>query len=564
MPLRSSGCYTCRKRKIRCDQGRPGCKRCVTHGVPCPGYRDDGPAQSPWRDQTLEVVAKALRQGNSRGKVSAAEAAAHARVLYLGPGLMADVSKQAIALLNPVPRDLFSPILQRKQLHGTFLDVYLPKSRSNDAPALDHNCFFQALLAKDSSEPALQQSLDALSLVALGSLRQDPRLLHQAVHSYGLALSSLAKALAKPETAGTDDTLAAATVMGSCSLYDEIGKTDNSWGKHVTGLQQLIAAKGPQNLNSTLALLLFSNTRHGALIWSLIKREAPYMALPAWRALAFSAPIQDSSTLLYDAALQIPGLLQKYDKLGGEIALSAENIREILTECAVIELQMRDWWVKWLFNTSMTGGTLYEERPIDEFPTFTAAVKDRTFATAYWFDNFPISYLASIYWMCFYQLRSTTQSLHAILRELDKDWFPEPGTAVSEEELLTYIQNLCKTIPFFTEPVCSCTGHVGIFLPMRTAAIYFMRQSRWAELKWIGTVRASIFTKGLSPPVLQGVPNEKKGSDVLALWRYEKLHPFKSPRVTPDHDGICEEDRSRSTSVTPIPLGGLGTLPVRF
>lgn len=38
MPLRSSGCITCRKRKVGCDGRRPACARCASHGVPFAGY----------------------------------------------------------------------------------------------------------------------------------------------------------------------------------------------------------------------------------------------------------------------------------------------------------------------------------------------------------------------------------------------------------------------------------------------------------------------------------------------------------------------------------------------
>ncbi|KAK5254562.1 arginine metabolism regulation protein II [Exophiala xenobiotica] len=33
-----TGCYTCRERKIKCDDGRPACKRCTALGVACQGY----------------------------------------------------------------------------------------------------------------------------------------------------------------------------------------------------------------------------------------------------------------------------------------------------------------------------------------------------------------------------------------------------------------------------------------------------------------------------------------------------------------------------------------------
>ncbi|CDK28016.1 unnamed protein product [Kuraishia capsulata CBS 1993] len=35
---RFTGCWTCRKRGVRCDESRPGCKNCVIHRVKCEGY----------------------------------------------------------------------------------------------------------------------------------------------------------------------------------------------------------------------------------------------------------------------------------------------------------------------------------------------------------------------------------------------------------------------------------------------------------------------------------------------------------------------------------------------
>lgn len=54
MPLRSLGCFLCRKRKIRCDGTRPHCERCAIHGVECPGYRI-APGEVEWRHENLAV-----------------------------------------------------------------------------------------------------------------------------------------------------------------------------------------------------------------------------------------------------------------------------------------------------------------------------------------------------------------------------------------------------------------------------------------------------------------------------------------------------------------------------
>ncbi|KAH7018397.1 uncharacterized protein B0I36DRAFT_388617 [Microdochium trichocladiopsis] len=36
----NTACHLCRKRRVKCDEGRPGCRRCAVYGKPCPGYSD--------------------------------------------------------------------------------------------------------------------------------------------------------------------------------------------------------------------------------------------------------------------------------------------------------------------------------------------------------------------------------------------------------------------------------------------------------------------------------------------------------------------------------------------
>lgn len=46
----SGGCVTCKKRRVKCDEQRPECRRCKTHGVVCDGYVKQ-PAELKFIDQ---------------------------------------------------------------------------------------------------------------------------------------------------------------------------------------------------------------------------------------------------------------------------------------------------------------------------------------------------------------------------------------------------------------------------------------------------------------------------------------------------------------------------------
>lgn len=186
----------------------------------------------------------------------------------------------------------------------------------------------------------------------------------------------------------------------------------------------------------------------------------------------------------------------------------------------------------WTFAFEEKGSFFHAERPIEEFVPFCSVVTDRTFEFAFAFPSFPIAYLASLYWMCMHFLQTTVQRLHKLRHDVDHDWYPPQEREVQEDELLELVLNLCKTIPFFCEPIAGSTGHIGIFLPMRTAAIYFTQRGHWKYARWIGVVRNSVFTKGLAPPNVRDppgtIPKPKAAQSASKLSASEPSFGFKT------------------------------------
>ncbi|KAI7222614.1 hypothetical protein KC333_g1060 [Hortaea werneckii] len=548
MPLRSTGCYTCRKRKIRCDETRPHCKKCATHGVSCPGYRDP---DDDFRDQTFITAQKAeikyrtkATEKGKRGGIGDVKIIAEYDVQPKAGAIMrcntsyrrttSDSQNHPAAI-----RDLLSPAAVRTQLYSTFMTIYLPQRTSR----IDHFSFYELLASRRSSttsspgeegvETVLSSSLDALSLVTIGATSHNQTFLDQSVRAYCSALTRLRHTLTKPGALQNDDILAATNVLSQCALYEEIAQRAEGWTAHTAGCQQLIAARGgPGSLQSPLATLMFSSLRHSALCAGLIGRKAPLMARPEWRRKARETLVNgalqeglmgtgERSVEFYDAAIQVPGLLERYDDLvagmgGGSTTVM--DLEGLLAECRSIEGKMRDCFWGWEFEHAFlqepwtydlqqeeAGGgkhsSFFTEEPIENFPTFCQVFPDKeTFPHAYAFPNFSIGYLASLYWMCLHFVRTTVQQTQKLRHDLDNTWYPDPGEEVNEQELLELVFHLCKTFPFFCEPISGSTGHIGIFLPMRTAAIYFTQRGHWKFARWVGMIRSCVFTKGLAPP----------------------------------------------------------------
>lgn len=55
----SGGCKLCRARRIKCDEGKPACQKCIRIKKQCPGYRD--PFEGKIRDETQSTIRKFKR-----------------------------------------------------------------------------------------------------------------------------------------------------------------------------------------------------------------------------------------------------------------------------------------------------------------------------------------------------------------------------------------------------------------------------------------------------------------------------------------------------------------------
>jgi hypothetical protein len=182
-----------------------------------------------------------------------------------------------------------------------------------------------------------------------------------------------------------------------------------------------------------------------------------------------------------------------------------------------LEADLREWFNA--LRLESMPNELYHLVSVDEFPTFRGLVKNRYIAQAYRLPNFLISWLMSTYWDVMHFLRTTIKNVHLVKHDLDQEWYPEADEAVKEEELLGYVMNMCRCFPQFCEPSSASVGQIGIFLPLRTTALYSVEHGHWALLKWVGEVRDNVFIKGMRPPtVRERRPNSSPSEAKPVTW----------------------------------------------
>ncbi|KAF6792369.1 C6 zinc finger domain-containing protein, partial [Colletotrichum musicola] len=186
-----AGCLACKARKVKCDEEKPSCRRCIRLKRECPGYRDTWDTMHRQENehvaQLVQVrVTRKLRERRDQEMTTAGGSSSGGGRLVLPRPVLVDA---ADCTLNHFYRDysLNSGV--------AFFGILPSVSTSRPVP-----CFFDAIHAvafASSSRQLLQSELMA-----------------RARRHYGRAVVGLNQAIQAPESAKSDSVLVALYLMG--------------------------------------------------------------------------------------------------------------------------------------------------------------------------------------------------------------------------------------------------------------------------------------------------------------------------------------------------------------
>ncbi|OQE81625.1 hypothetical protein PENNAL_c0040G04708 [Penicillium nalgiovense] len=240
----STGCYLCRKRKIKCDEAHPECRNCIIYGRPCPGYRPD----AVFRNETRKV---------ERLMKSSANVNAHSNISSQGSSSTSDSSISAVShrrrtSLHGRHHDkatltLYSPADSSWEQRALcyFFDQYTIKADAEEGGHLDYlPPLYARELGRQSESPSscLRWAVEATALMTLANAKNAPPLMNKARQGYGRALRGLQEALASPANAVKDETFASVVLL---SLYEDIsGERNGLFSSHTAGFEFLTKLRG--------------------------------------------------------------------------------------------------------------------------------------------------------------------------------------------------------------------------------------------------------------------------------------------------------------------------------
>lgn len=311
VPGKYKGCETCRRRRVKCDNARPFCRKCVDNGRECEGYE----RQMVFITATLEDGGRCSshppRQVGSSGKKAKSQSPpGEERPQFFAEHPLRPSWTDLITLSRAGASQLFQIVAVNTGLQGVFEDGSGKENFSLEAPAYSLPDFpFYA--------SGGELDIKGRCVVHLPSdLERDrgPGNLCMYLYEFGSAPLSPASANRWPSTA------------------------DQTSG---------IKRRGPQSFMSFPAHHFFSRIyRPCAISAALLSRNETFLATPEWMTVPWEHHEKSSLDRLFDILALVPSILARSDIILSEpfTQIRQHRVQDLLAHCLQVEHQLDEWY----------------------------------------------------------------------------------------------------------------------------------------------------------------------------------------------------------------------------
>ncbi|KAH4915912.1 hypothetical protein HBI56_226980 [Parastagonospora nodorum] len=338
---KSTGCFTCRRRKIKCDETWPSCLNCQRNSKDCPGpparhtFKDLGPRLAGTERSTsskhLLIPAqqyKSLTQLNE--KYAKNGSVVHKfRISQENSAVQKRRPQRSVTKSLSPPKSPFLRQPSPSQHHelaraliaatttgsvGVRMSVFGPFIR--EVPArLGHNAALDAAVAVlVNAHISLVQKKTALEIVS-------PQLYLRAIRALQTCLEDVQQGM-------SSNTLCASVIL---SLVEALSgpRKGNRYLAHVGGAGRLMELQGPAQFHDSFAKEMLRFSRGGVIVTSIYERKPCFLTSPEWQYIAFDKTglsFEDGlNTDLVKLMAELPGILRELKELSNELIFHPES-----------------------------------------------------------------------------------------------------------------------------------------------------------------------------------------------------------------------------------------------
>ncbi|KAI0204188.1 hypothetical protein F4808DRAFT_448873 [Astrocystis sublimbata] len=269
----STGCKLCRRRKVKCDETRPSCRRCRTYGQPCPGYTD----QFHFRfDKTASKQEKQEKQGDpSSRQPCRKESQSTCQASQARPLLQA--TKTAAQTAVQTRSNVQSPTTVQLQVEYDdislcyFVRRFVTPDENDNLPG--HLSFLPSLFQNNHHGLLESATLSVAQMAAYNQFGSHKFRL-RSYQNYARAVRALRQTI-QSEDEVTDDRVLAAVLL--LCMFKDIG--EEGWGdssEHTPGLYYLLEKRGMEQLYTNRGFELFLLALIKLQVYSFLHQDNKY------------------------------------------------------------------------------------------------------------------------------------------------------------------------------------------------------------------------------------------------------------------------------------------------
>ncbi|EMD85815.1 hypothetical protein COCC4DRAFT_180253 [Bipolaris maydis ATCC 48331] len=489
MPKRSTGCFECRKRKVRCDESKPECNTCLKRGTKCPGYRPtqafilhefdtkrDKPALIKEDENHYKFAIQSYSRSKQQGKSQS------------NPGIRVE----SVQYEPDIPKQVSLVASERIQHVSTFVALYLPRTEGQALPG--PSALMLGLPNLPVNSPVLEAAIDALAAAQLAVDKMNSPLIHRSRSLYSTALSQMLQAIQDQETALKDETLLSTYLL---SLYEVfVGVTrGHGFFYHTQGLLHLVKQRGPSSFVSRLSMQIYHGIRYNSLSIGILLRKASMLDTPEWMSVTAKAAKVDPYVALMDICVMVPRLLERTDKLSRPDC-TQEEIDSLIDDSQKVASDAFAWIADFERH-----GPRYNKVELESMEGFMDICDDRVFDPVFDFHYFGAGICYLIYWSSMLIMQGNTFKLLRQYRKL------EPKQLLMwSRQLNSFADSICRGVPYNYRVNTGYASKFGSLTPLMVARKYYEMVGEKAAVAWC----TKVYKRGKVPELYQADENLDK------------------------------------------------------
>ncbi len=262
--FRSKGCKTCRTRKVKCDEARPICQRCIRSRFDCQGY-----------SEPTSFLCDNPRVKNT----SSASLAASIRPFQAQP-------------VSDVPRPLPYPV---ELTHTAFLVRRLSIGTLGDRSGFS---WLKLGLESSARNSLFHITTRCLAEVYYGRVLRQEGIVTNGMAKYGGILRDLRQQLLDPELFHVNNLMS--VIMAAVVIESVANQTAAGLHAHVRGLSQLVRRAGPEAFMSLPNIFIFEMCRCWIIGRAIIGKYETFVADPEWKQIPWTYEKKQMIAKLWD------------------------------------------------------------------------------------------------------------------------------------------------------------------------------------------------------------------------------------------------------------------------